>query len=397
MAGVSDPTTQLDSVIADHDRRLKVLEADLASRKQQPAPAPTPTPTPTPTPAPAPTGQTLGQRYGAISFPLEQSQADTGFINRQMDIIKDLGMGWVRSDFPPSMISPSKGVYNWDGPARWVRSALERGLKPLPILYILPGWMNGGGNDKIPPRSDDEYAEWCAAAAKWLAAQGVTAVEVWNEQNLGGFWAGQPRTDDAYRGKYSRMLAKVYPAVKAVAPNMIVVSGGLSTADDLAGQPDPPGHGCLATVQRYADLGVFKNCDAFGWHPYLDTDTPCKDVDVWPSFSPKAFKAVLDIIDKAAPGRGISIWTTETGCPRTAVGGNQGEQSNRAQALWKAYLPGGCLNQYANRMGPSFWFCSVDRATGDGREDGFGFQSKSGQNYQMYADVKKVLATPWPG
>ena len=334
-------------------------------------------------------------------MPLEQVQnVDGGFLDRQANALADLGVGWWRGDYPVHMVSPSKGQYNWNAVDGWVTRALDRGIKPLPICYMLPGWMNGGGNDKNPPTNDNDYADWCAEAAKHFASLGVTAMELWNEQNLSGFWTGTASTDDAYRGKYDRMLKAAYPKIKAAAPDMIVVSGGLSTADtvwDSTHQPDPPGCGALSTIKSYADKGLFYNCDAVGWHPYLDTDVACKDVGNWPSWSPNAVKAALDIIDAASRG-GLSLWTTETGCPRSAVGNNEGEQAKRSEDAYKAYLPGGCLNQYAPRLGPFFWFCVADRKTGNGREDSFGFMYRDANSkHQIYDRMKTLWGQQWGG
>lgn len=360
------------------------------------------TPTP-PNPIPPTGNQTLGQRFGAFSMPLEQVQGvPQSFIDQQADLLKDLGVGWWRGDYPIRQVYPNKGgAYVWPDTDRWVKAALARGIKPLPILYMLPSHMVGTPyNDKNQPRDDNEWADVITECCKHLWSLGVTAVETWNEANLSGFWTNAPATDDAYRGKYARMMAAAYPKIKAAVPNMIVIVAGLSTADtvwDATHQPNPPGCGALSTIKSYADKGLFSNCDALGWHPYLDTDYPCKDVGTWPAWSPNSVKAALDIIDAAAPGRGVSLWTTETGCPRSAVGGSQGEQSKRAKDALNAYMPGGCLNQYHGRLGPFFWFCVIDRGTGDGREDSFGWQSRSGQKYQVYNDMKPVLAQAWPG
>jgi hypothetical protein len=357
--------------------------------------------TPPVPPDPTPTDQTLGQRMGAFSMPLEQVQnVSSSFINQQGDLLKDLGVGWWRGDYPVSMFNPSKGSYNWGAVDTWVKAALARGIKPLPIIYMLPAWMNGGGNDKNPPINDADYATAVTEAAKHLWGLGVTAIECWNEQNLSGFWTGTAATDDAYRGKYCRMMAATYPKVKAAVPNIIVVSGGLSTADTVweqTHQPDPPGCGALSTIKSYADKGLYSNCDAVGWHPYLDTDTACKDVGNWPAWSPKSIQAALDIIDAAAPGRGVSLWSTEGGCPRSVIGNNQGEQSKRCRDAYNAYQTGGCMNQFHQRLGPYFWFCVIDRSTGNSREDTFGFQSKSGSKYQIYNDMKTAWAAKWTG
>jgi len=344
---------------------------------------------------------TLGQHFGAFSFPLEQVQGNNGLVDKEVAAAKDLGVGWLRGDFPLYTVAPQKGQYNMQAASYWINKALEAGIKPLPICYMLPGWLRANNSgDKSPPNNDDDFATVLVECAKYFKSIGVTAMEVWNEQNLDGFWTGTPDTDDAFRGKYCRMMAKAYPRIKQAVPDMIVITGGLSTADtvfQVTGQPTPPGCGALSTIKSYADKGLFRNCDAVGWHPYLDTDTACKDVGNWPSWSPKAVKAVLDILD-ASGNPGLSLWTTETGCPRSAVGNNQGEQAKRAEDAYKAYLPGGCLNQYHERLGPFFWFCTHDRTVGHAREDSFGFKSADDRNkYQIYDRMKSLWSQQWDG
>jgi hypothetical protein len=330
-------------------------------------------------------------------MPLEQSQGNNSLVDTQAGYLQDLGVGWWRSDFPIANVSPQKGKYNWGAADYWVKKALSIGVKPLPICYILPGWMhNGSGTyaDKTPPTNNADYSTWCVEAAKYFKSIGVTAMELWNEQNLSpAFWNVSGPNDSNTRQKYAAMIKDAYPKIKAAVPDMLVIVGGISTSDSMASNPNPPGCGALATIQRYGELGVFSNCDAMAWHPYLDTDTPCKDVGNWPSWSPKAVAAALGIIDQFAPGRGVGLWSTEGGCPRSAVGGNEGTQSQRAQDAYKALMPNGCLYQYRTRLGPYWWFCVVDRTTGDGREDSFGMVRTNGQKHQVYGDMKNLWAT----
>jgi hypothetical protein len=353
-------------------------------------------------PNPNPGPITLGRHYGAFSMPLEQVQGvSVDFINKQADAMADLGVGWWRGDFPLYLWNPGKGQYNFGAADGWIKAGLARGIKPLPICYMLHDYLRANNSgDKSPPNNDNDFAIALTEAAKYFKSIGVTAMEVWNEQNLNGFWTGTPATDDAYRGKFARMMAAAYPMIKNAVPEMIVVSGGLSTADTVwesTHQPNPPGCGSLSTIQSYADKGLFHNCDAVGWHPYLDDDYACKDVGSWPSWSPKAVGAALSIIDAASPG-GLSLWTTETGCPRSAVGGDQSMQAKRAEDAYKAFLPGGCLAQYAPRLGPFFWFCVADRKVGNGREDSFGFMNNNlTSKYPIYDRMKSLWGQQWAG
>jgi hypothetical protein len=217
---------------------------------------------PTPIEPPPVTGtQTLGQRFGAFSMPLEQVQGVTqAFIDQQADLIKE------------------SGAYQWADTDRWVLAALKRGIKPLPILYMLPAHMVGTPyNDKNQPTNDSEWADVITECCKHLWSLGVTAVETWNEANLSGFWTNAASTDDAYRGKYTRMMKAAYPKIKAAVPNMVVIVAGLSTADTVWGatqQPNPPGCGALSTIKSYADKGMFSNCDALGRRRWTSSTLP---------------------------------------------------------------------------------------------------------------------------
>ena len=346
-------------------------------------------------------GDTLGLTFGAISMPLEQVQGvSDGWISDQADALADLGVGWQRGDYPASMTNPSPGTYDFDDADRWVIAALDRGIKPLPILYQLPSWMNGSGNDKTPPLDNTDYATWCAAACDHLWGLGVRAVELWNEQNLAGFWNSPSNSDADTRQRYVTMIQEAYPAIKAVTPDMVVVSGGLSTADSCwndTNSPNPPGHGALSTIQRYGELGLFDYIDALGWHPYLDDDRPCEDVGGWPAWNLGSVQAVLDILDTFAPGRNLKIWTTETGCPRSATGGSESTQADVGQDAYAAYLDGGCLETVRDRLGPFFWFCVADRTTGNGREDSFGFMDSSlTTKHTIYDQMQTFWATTSP-
>lgn len=352
-----------------------------------------------PTPPPPLGGATIGLAVGGISMPLEQVQGvSDSWISLQADKLADLGVGWQRGDYPASMTEPSAGMYMWTDADRWVIAALARGIKPLPILYQLPTWMNGSSNDKTPPTSNSTYATWCAQACTHLWGLGVRAVELWNEQNLAGFWNVSSTSDIDFRVRYANMIKTAYPAIKAATPDMVVVLGGVSTADTCfqdTGLPDPPGKGALSTLERYGQLGLYDNCDAVGWHPYLDDDLPCGDSGGWPAWNFDAVANVIGILDHYAPTRHLTIWTTESGAPRSIT--TAADQANRCQAAFEAYLSGGCLNSVKDRLGPFFWFCVADRTTGDSREDSFGFMDSTlTTKHTIYDQMKTYWTTAWP-
>ena len=233
-------------------------------------------------PPPPDTGSSIGSHVGAISMPLEQVQGvSDDWINAQADALADLGVGWQRGDYPAYLTEASEGVFTYTDADRWVVAALARGIKPLPILYMLPSWMNGSGNDKTPPIDDTDYATWAAAACDHLWGLGVRHVELWNEQNLAGFWNASAHTDSGFRVKYVNMAIEATTAIKAVTPRhdrhqRRCVNSRHTIWNDL-GTPNPPGKGALSTIQRYAELGLFEHVDAVGWHPYIEDDGVCED------------------------------------------------------------------------------------------------------------------------
>lgn len=343
-----------------------------------------------------PTPVSLGHAMGAFSFPLEQVQFNTdAFLDAEIATMVDLGVGWMRGDYPVSLVSPTSGTFDYSAADHWITRAIAAGIKPVPVLYQLPTWMNGSANDKTPPSSDTAFASWCATACAHLYGLGVRYVEIWNEQNLAGFW-NMTVSQANFPDRYHAMMSHVYPAIKAAVPSMNVILGGISTADSVY---TGTANGAYNTMVRYGDLGTFAYCDAVAWHPYVEDDPPCSVVDLYPMLGLPAVQAVLTQMDRVKPG--MQLWTTETGCSRFFIG-SQAAQRDRAHATYAALMPGGCLESVKDRLGPLFWFCVRDRNpadTGaDPREDSFGFASNDGvTHYLVYADMKTYWGTAWPG
>jgi GH35 family endo-1,4-beta-xylanase len=88
----------------------------------------------------------------------------------------------------------------------------------------------------------------------------VAAYEIWNEPNLNYEW-GYLEPDPA---TYTEMLKTAYTAIKAIDPDALVISGGLSTTGDGS----ETAYGDLAYLQGMYDAGAKGYFDALGSHPY---------------------------------------------------------------------------------------------------------------------------------
>jgi hypothetical protein len=63
-------------------------------------------------------------------------------------------------------------------------------------------------------------------------------VQVWNEQNNGGFW--KLPVDDTAIDTYVQMLQAAYKAIKAANPSVPVISGGLAPYGDMTNPSHDP-------------------------------------------------------------------------------------------------------------------------------------------------------------
>lgn len=105
------------------------------------------------------------------------------------------------------------------------------------------------------------YFERYAAFVAGLAAQGVDAIEIWNEPNIDREWpAGQinPAT-------YTQLLRQSYNAIKAANPNTLVISGAPAPTGFFGGCT---GAGCDddAFLRGMAAAGAVNAMDCIGIH-----------------------------------------------------------------------------------------------------------------------------------
>lgn len=341
-----------------------------------------------------PAGGTVGKLYGGISLPLAQDPAT------DIDRIAADGFGWLRFDIRIATVSPSKGAWNWGAYDATIAHAASKGIKVNGIMYMLPSWMNGSGDDKHAPTNPQDYADWCGQAAPHLYAQGVRSMELWNEQNW-GFWTPTPN-----RADYVNMAIRAADAIHNAEPRMIVVSGGVSTADTEAqaghasqGGYTSPWPGCNQTLDHYGHLGLYAHVDAVGIHPYLDsTDPSPTGGGAWCEWAGGAMRTTIAIIDKWAPaGKKLTVWNTESAAPRSAM--SDIEQANRVAHAMQAYrtwtLADGSPMRV--RLGPYFHFTYRDWTNAaEARARTFGLVDSNYNAHPARAAIMAELAKTVP-
>lgn len=168
---------------------------------------------------------------------------------------------------PPDPTNPGSTSYDFSTVDAAVRDAEARGLVVLLNIQSAPTWAEAPGR---PPSaapgtwkpSPSDLADFLRAVASrysggfdpdgpgpqaWLPE--VQALQIWNEPNHPVFLAPQYEGQTAVSpALYRAMLNAGYSAVKAVNPQMLVVTAGLSPYGD------PPGGARVRPVEFWRDL-----------------------------------------------------------------------------------------------------------------------------------------------
>ncbi|MBD0291255.1 MAG: cellulase family glycosylhydrolase [Thermoleophilia bacterium] len=266
---------------------------------------------------------------------------DDATMKRLLDGLGAIGARSIRFDVPWAMVERTRGTYDWTRADRAVAAARARGLDVELVLAYSPGWANGGREDKYPPLDAyfPDYARFAAECARRYVPQGVKAFEIWNEPNLGGhFWKPAPEPE-----RYGRLLAQAYNAVKAVAPQAVVLGMALSGAPNDATNLTPN------TFAKRAYAAGAK-LDALSVHPYVNSTDIAFEWEGWQFGGTGSWFGPGSSVRQTMIDRGDGqkkIWITETGdwVPSRAA------NSLRAQfSRWSTY----------SFAGPVFWYTYRD-------------------------------------
>ena len=134
----------------------------------------------------------------------------------------------------------------------------------LGLIDYAPGWANGKASSKYhAPTNPADFAQFAGHLAAHYAPMGVHAWEIWNEENLGAFWA--PSADAI---AYTTLLKAAYAAIHESDPHAVVLVGGIAQPGDGGGNVS-----ALKWLQSLYDQGAGGYFDAVADHPYFSPDT----------------------------------------------------------------------------------------------------------------------------
>ena len=224
------------------------------------SPEPTPTLPPEPVEPGTGNGALLRSRMGIqghFSIPDEDTR-------QLLDMVAySMGFGWVKTQVDWSKIEYMPGQYSseLDKLDAFVNGAYDRELLVLLSVVKAPDWARNTTDEDGPPTDYNHYY----AFLKFLILRykfKLTAIEIWNEPNLGREWRGGTLSGE----EYVRLLTGAYEVVKREEGGRImVISAGLAPTGVTDGVNSVDDR--LYLRQMY-EAGLSNHTDVVGIHPY---------------------------------------------------------------------------------------------------------------------------------
>ncbi len=221
---------------------------------EAPTPSPTAEPIPTPTSPPPPSPPRMNSpEYGMQAF--LWWRPETAW--RDLDLIKGAGFTWVKQVFAWIDIEGAgKGGYDWSHTDRIVEDANSRGLDILTAVFKPPAWLGPNYPASGAVNNYRDFTDFLTALATRYKGR-IRAYSIWNEPNLSREWGGPPDPEG-----YVALLKVAYQTIKAVDPNALVITAGLSptTRWDNVAMPD------VEYFKRMYQAGAKSYFDLLGAH-----------------------------------------------------------------------------------------------------------------------------------
>jgi hypothetical protein len=212
----------------------------------------------------------------------------TGYA-RDLDLITNAGIRFVRMDFSWEATERKAGVYDWTEYDELTAHLEQRGLRALYILDYVNGLYEPmvdarrAVGEPAPekhvasprhPESVAAFAHWAAAAAVHFRGRQVLW-EIYNEPN-GDFW--RPKPDAA---EYTTLALATAKAIREAEPSATIIAPAMSGFD-------------WKYMELFLQSGVLEFLDGVSVHPYRAPNQP-------PETAATDYKRLRELIDRCAP------------------------------------------------------------------------------------------------
>lgn len=308
-----------------------------------------------------------------------------------LQMVKALGVKWVREEIAWSAIEQRPGIYNPLPESLKTRLAFYR-KNNIGVIFIM-AYENSVAypNVKESPNhfvNEVAFGKYVAYMAIQLRASGVRfAIELWNEphnskfakkEHFGGKWQGAPPSP--WVDHYVKMVDEAVKRVKAIDPTIKMM-----TNDDM-----------WIVHYHFLEKGLPQALDGFSVHPYtggnppeltavkFDTDwtRPYQVVDQDQSFESAVRRLKEQGIKKM--GKTPTIWVTEWGW---GVGENSAAGAVSESKIAE-YLPRAFILSANAGVESMCWFSAMD-----GPDGPMGLKTNSGRKRLAYDALLKLSST----
>jgi len=180
-----------------------------------------------------------------------QQEVEPEKVEAQLQMISDAGFAWIRQQFEWAEIevdgrgqfTDSRNDLDGDGELdtidAWIKYdrivdlAEQYGIQIQARLDNPPAWSHSDPavGAFAPPDDLQDFVNFAVAVAERYKGR-IFHYQVWNEPNIYPEWGEQPVNPEAY----TELLCRTYDALKAVDPNIVVISGALAPTISLSGR-----------------------------------------------------------------------------------------------------------------------------------------------------------------
>lgn len=185
-----------------------------------------------------------------INVFLEQ-EAEIEKRERILQMIGEAGFVWLRQEFPwedieihergdfidkrndrngDGVIDEADHISAWDKYDNIVDLVEQYDLRLMVRLSNPPSWTHSNPDigEKAPPDNLEDYINYVTAVAERYQGR-IFHYQVWNEPNIYPEWGNQDVNPEAY----TEMLCAAYDALKAIDPEIVVISGALAPTNSM--------------------------------------------------------------------------------------------------------------------------------------------------------------------
>jgi hypothetical protein len=208
-----------------------------------------------------------------------QQEVEPSKREKQMQMIRDAGFGWIRQEFTWEDIEiHGKGDFQdrrndparsaWEKYDHIVDLAEKYDVEIIARLSNPPSWtraLTDTVGTRAPPDDFEDYGDFVETVAQRYKGR-IHYYQLWNEPNIYPEWGEQTVDPHAY----TELLCEGYRRAKAVDPEIAILSGALAQTIDLSGRDLND----FIFLQRMYDAGAADCFDILTTNAYLLWSAP---------------------------------------------------------------------------------------------------------------------------